>query len=66
MHIIIQSLKKSQFQELALTPSVVVFRSKDLRLTWHHQGLVQVDIYNESGENKENIEYLIKEILVAK
>lgn len=66
MPTIIQSLKKSQFQELSLTPNVVVFRSKDLRLTWHYQGLVQVDLYYESSENKKNIEYLIKEILVAK
>lgn len=51
------------FTILADTPSVVVFRSSLYRLTWHRQGMIQIDIYDSIGTKKDNIEQLIKHIL---
>lgn len=59
-----QLLEKKQYQVLATTPSVSVFRSKKARLTWHTQGFIQVDLYDPSIQNSKDIKHLIKDILV--
>ncbi len=58
-------LLKQQFQLLASTPSIKVFRSNEIRLTWHKQGLIQIDLYNSKVRSAKDIEQLIKEILDA-
>ena len=63
MHSIRQQLEKHQFQVLATSPSVLVVRSKEARLTWHNEGLIQVDMYNHSSCDVNDIEHLIKDIL---
>jgi hypothetical protein len=60
-----QLLEKRQYQVLANTPNVNVFRNKEVRLTWHSHGLIQVDLYNHELQSVKNIEHLIKEILVS-
>lgn len=58
-----RSLEERHYQVLATTPSLYVFRSKDARLSWHSQGLIQVDLYYPSIQNHYDIEHFIKEIL---
>ena len=58
------TLSNSNYKVLADTPSVVVLRSEFYRLTWHRQGMIQVDSYKGNVENKDNIEHLINQILV--
>ncbi len=65
MQLVLQSLKKRHYQVLATTPSISVFQSKGIRLTWHTHGLIQVDSYNSILQNPQDIEQLIKEILLA-
>jgi hypothetical protein len=60
-----QMLEKQQYQVLATTPNVNVFRNKEVRLTWHSHGLIQVDLYNHKLQSAKNIEQLINEILVS-
>ncbi len=62
MHSIRQILEKHQYQVLATTPSVLVVRAKEARLTWHNEGFIQVDMYNQSSCDVEDIEHLIKDI----
>ncbi|UCG02350.1 MAG: hypothetical protein JSW11_22530 [Candidatus Heimdallarchaeota archaeon] len=57
-----KKLEKKQFQVLATTPNILVVRSKEARLTWHIEGLIQVDIYNHSSYDVKDIEHLIKDI----
>lgn len=58
-----KSMSGKNFTILADTPSVVVFHSSLHRLTWHRQGMIQVDIYASNGTKKDNIEQLINHIL---
>ena len=53
----------NDFTILADTPSVIVFRSSIYRLTWHRQGMIQIDIYTSKETKKDNIEQLINHIL---
>lgn len=63
MQLIRQILEKHPYQVLATTPSILVVRSKEARLTWHNEGLIQVDMNNQSSYNVKDIEHLIKDIL---
>ncbi|MFX0088177.1 MAG: hypothetical protein ACFFAU_21160 [Candidatus Hodarchaeota archaeon] len=56
-------LVKKQYQVLTITPTVMVFKLENIRLTWHSQGLIQVDMYGTNIETSKGIEQLIKEIL---
>ncbi|MFX0172113.1 MAG: hypothetical protein ACFE9L_09345, partial [Candidatus Hodarchaeota archaeon] len=60
-----QMLEKQQYQVLAATPNVNVFRNNEVRLTWHSHGLIQVDLYNQNLHSVKNIEQLINDILVS-
>lgn len=62
MHSIQKMLVKRQYKVLATTPSLKVFRSKEVRLTCHIQGLIQIDSYSSSIQKVEDIEHLIKDI----
>jgi len=63
MHSINKILEKLQYQVLAATPKILVVRSKKARLTWHNEGFIQVDMYNQSSCDMNDIEHLIKDIL---
>ena len=63
MQSIRQILEKHQYQVLATSPSIMVVRSKEARLTWHNEGIIQVDMYNQSSCDVKDIEHLIKDIL---
>ena len=65
MHSIRQILEKHQYQVLVSTPNILVVRSKKARLTWHNEGFIQVDMYNQSSCEMNDIEHLIKDILDA-
>ena len=41
----------------------MVVHSKKARFTWHNEGFIQVDIYNQLSYNVKDIEQLIKDIL---
>jgi len=41
-----EALEKDHYSTLAVTPSVMVFRGKTMKLTWHSQGLIQIDYYD--------------------
>ncbi len=60
-----ETLVKMNYKVLTTTPSVMVFKSQKLRLTWHSHGLIQVDLYDLNIETTEGIEQLINEILVS-
>ena len=63
MHSIREKLKKKQYQILATTPNLTVFRSKEVRLTLHSEGFIQIDLYDSSKKGVKDIEHLIKDIL---
>ncbi|MFX0206525.1 MAG: hypothetical protein ACFFDT_11115 [Candidatus Hodarchaeota archaeon] len=58
-----QQLEKQQIQVLASTPNILVVRSKKARLTWHNEGFIQVDMYDRTSCDVQDIEHLIKDIL---
>ena len=58
-----ESLIKKQHKVLIATPSVMVFKLENIRLTCHSEGLIQVDLYESHKETLKEIEQLIKEIL---
>ncbi|MFX1284414.1 MAG: hypothetical protein ACFFB5_12200 [Promethearchaeota archaeon] len=62
IHSIREILEKKQYQILAATPNVTVFRSKEVRLILHSEGLIQVDLYDSSKKGVKDIEHLIKDI----
>lgn len=64
LHSIRKILERNNYQILVNTPNLVVFRSKNARFTWHNQGFIQVDIYDSSMHDAEEIEHLIKDIFV--
>ncbi|MHA1993283.1 MAG: hypothetical protein ACW97Z_01960 [Candidatus Hodarchaeales archaeon] len=57
------NLEKISYQTLASTPTVMVFRSDDVKLTWHSHGLLQVDFNDEQERLVHNVEAYIKELL---
>ena len=58
-----QILEKHHYEVLATSSSVIVVRSKEFRLTWHNEGIIQLDVYNQLSFDLNDIEHLIKEIL---
>ncbi|MFW9903614.1 MAG: hypothetical protein ACFFFH_04730 [Candidatus Thorarchaeota archaeon] len=63
MQLIRQIFEKDQYQVLTTTPNILVVRSKKARLTWHNEGFIQVDMYNQTSCDVQDIEHLIKDIL---
>ncbi len=49
-----QVLERNSYRTLATTPTVMVFESNSLRLTWNSYGLLQVD-FNDIQERNVNI-----------
>jgi hypothetical protein len=49
-------LERNSYQTLASTPSIMVFRLNNIRLTWHSQGLIQVD-YSDRKKREETVVY---------
>ena len=64
LHSIRKILERNHYQILVCTHNLMVFRSKKARLTWHNQGLIQVDMYDSSIHDAVEIEHLIKDIFV--
>lgn len=58
-----QKLEKQQIQVLPSTPNILVVRSKEARLTWHNEGFIQVNMYDQTSCDVQDIEHLIKDIL---
>jgi hypothetical protein len=46
------ALERNDYQTLASTPSIMVFRLNNTRLTWHSQGLIQVDYSDRKKKEK--------------
>ncbi|MHA2075892.1 MAG: hypothetical protein ACW97X_14825 [Candidatus Hodarchaeales archaeon] len=65
LSIVEQALVKLNYKVLTITPSIMVLKSENVRLTWHSHGLIQVDLYDLHIETSEGIEQLINEILVS-
>ncbi|MHA1213835.1 MAG: hypothetical protein ACTSPG_00880 [Candidatus Hodarchaeales archaeon] len=56
-------LQGLNYSRLIDTPSVSVFRSESIKLTWHRRGLIQLDTNKDISFSKADIEQLIKQIL---
>lgn len=65
LSIVEETLVKLNYKVLTTTPSVMVFKSQKIRLTWHSHGLIQVDLYELNIETTERIEQLINQIFVS-
>ena len=63
MHRVKQALEKKQYQTLASTPSIMVFGLKTIRITWHSQGLIQIDYSDQKERDPSSVELFIKELL---
>ena len=62
-----KNIKKALEQEncstLATTPNIMVFRGKDVKLTWHSQGLIQIDYYDKKIQNEHHIITFMQDLL---
>ncbi len=58
-----KALEKNHYQTLASTPSIMVFRLDTIRLTWHSQGLIQVDYSDQKKRSSSIVEVFIKRLL---
>ncbi|MHA1975935.1 MAG: hypothetical protein ACW98F_11450 [Candidatus Hodarchaeales archaeon] len=57
------SLEQKSYRTLASTPTVMVFRSKSVQLTWNSHGLLQVDFNDKQLQKKDAVEDFVKELL---
>jgi hypothetical protein len=58
-----QSLEAKSYRTLASTPSVMVFRSDDVKLTWNSHGLLQVDFNDKQKRSVNTVEDYIKDLI---
>jgi len=63
LDIIKRSLEKISYRTLASTPTVVVFQSDDVKLTWHSHGLLQIDFNDKQERLTTTVEDYIKKLL---
>jgi hypothetical protein len=57
------TLEKENYSTLATTPNIAVFRGKHVKLTWHSQGLIQIDYYDSELQNKSHVIAFVKTII---
>ena len=57
------TLERNDFQTLASTPSIMVFRQNNIRLTWHSQGLIQVDYTDRIKRGKIIVSNYIEDLI---
>ena len=57
------NLERNSYQTLASTPTVMVFRSESVRLTWNSHGLVQMDFSDRQVRKITIVEKFVKELL---
>ena len=63
MKIIKEILEQENYSTLAATPNIMVFRGKDVKLTWHSQGLVQIDYYDRKIQNEKHVITFVQNLI---
>ena len=58
-----EALEKDNYSTLAVTPSVMVFRGKTVKLTWHSQGLIQIDYYDAKIQNEKHVYSFVEQLI---
>ncbi|MHA1236623.1 MAG: hypothetical protein ACTSR4_05355 [Candidatus Hodarchaeales archaeon] len=58
-----ETLEQEGYSTLATTPNIMVFRGKDVKLTWHSQGLIQIDYYDKKIQNEQHIITFVQVII---
>ena len=57
------ALERNDYQTLASTHSIMVFRLNNVRLTWHSQGLIQVDYSDQKERNNGVVSDFIESLI---
>ncbi len=56
-------LEQKKYSTLAATPSIMVFRGKNVKITWHSQGLIQVDYYDKKKQSEQDIITFVEQLI---
>ncbi len=58
-----EALEKDNYSTLATTPNIMVFRGKNVKMTWHSQGLVQIDYYDRKIQNEQHVITFVQHLI---
>ena len=57
------TLEENNYSTLATTPNIMVFRGKNVKLTWHSQGLIQIDYYDRNIQNEKHVITFVQHLI---
>jgi len=58
-----ETLEQENYSTLASTPNIMVFRGKEVKLTWHSQGLIQIDYYDRKMQKEQRIVKFVQRLI---
>lgn len=58
-----ETLEQESYSTLATTPNIMVFRGEDVKLTWHSQGLIQIDYYDRKIQNEKHVITFVQNLI---
>lgn len=58
-----EALEQEKYSTLAATPNIMVFRGKNVKITWHSQGLIQIDFYDIKMQSEQNIITFVEQLI---
>jgi hypothetical protein len=58
-----EALEKDNYSTLATTPNIMVFRGKNIKMTWHSQGLIQIDYYDRKIQNEQHVITFVQDLI---
>jgi len=58
-----ETLEQENYSTLATTSNIMVFRGQDVKLTWHSQGLIQIDYYDKKIQTEQHITTFVQQLI---
>ncbi len=58
-----EALEKDNYSTLATTPNIMVFSGKNVKLTWHSQGLIQIDYHDRKIQNEQHVITFVQHLI---
>ena len=56
-------LEKDNYSTLASSPNIMVFRGKNVKFTWHSQGLIQIDYYEREIQKEQHVIAFVQNLI---
>ena len=57
------ALEEDNYSTLATTPNIMVLRGKNVKMTWHSQGLIQIDYYDRKKQNEHHVITFVQDLI---